>query len=225
MDPFTWTIKSRTTSSVPIQDIALKTYRERWMMETGGWIGSGRSVLVVLYDDDDDDDHTKNCECATQNLSWRIWHKVLWDFEIQTDHLISARRPDLIIINKKERTCRFLDFAVPVDHRVELKESKKKDKYLDFGREMKKIWNMKVIVIPIVIGYLSRVTKGFAKGLEDMEITGRMETVQTTALLRSARILWRVQETWSNLLSPKLLWKTISKRWREKLDMAKKRKL
>ena len=31
-------------------------------------------------------------------------HKLLWDFEIQTDHLISARRPDLMIINKKERT-------------------------------------------------------------------------------------------------------------------------
>ena len=31
--------------------------------------------------------------------------KLLRDFEIQTDHLISARQPDLIIINKKERTC------------------------------------------------------------------------------------------------------------------------
>ena len=29
-------------------------------------------------------------------------HKLLWDFDIQTDHLISARRPDLAIINKKE---------------------------------------------------------------------------------------------------------------------------
>ena len=28
-------------------------------------------------------------------------HKLLWDFDIQTDHLLSARRPDLIIINKK----------------------------------------------------------------------------------------------------------------------------
>ena len=29
-------------------------------------------------------------------------HKLLWDFNIQTDHLIPARRLDLIIINKKE---------------------------------------------------------------------------------------------------------------------------
>ena len=34
-------------------------------------------------------------------------HKLLWDFNIQTDHLIPARRPDLIIINnKKKRTCK-----------------------------------------------------------------------------------------------------------------------
>ena len=30
-------------------------------------------------------------------------HKLLWDFDIQTDHQISARRPDLIIINKKKK--------------------------------------------------------------------------------------------------------------------------
>ena len=30
-------------------------------------------------------------------------HKLLWDFNIQTDHLIPARRPDLMIINKKKR--------------------------------------------------------------------------------------------------------------------------
>ena len=66
--------------------------------------------------------------CTTQNLHM---HKLLWDFEIKTDHPISARRPDLIIINKKESTCRIVDFAVPADHRVKLKECKKRDKYLN----------------------------------------------------------------------------------------------
>ena len=50
-----------------------------------------------------------------------------WDFDIKTDHLISDRQPDLIIINKKERICRNVDFAVPADHSVELKEDEKKD--------------------------------------------------------------------------------------------------
>ena len=44
-------------------------------------------------------------------------HKLLWDFNIQMDHLIPARRLDLIIINKKKkkRTCKIVDLAVPVD--------------------------------------------------------------------------------------------------------------
>ena len=50
-----------------------------------------------------------------------------------------------------------MDFAVPADHKVKLKESEKRDKYLDFARELKKLWNMKDIVIPIVIGALGTV--------------------------------------------------------------------
>ena len=53
-------------------------------------------------------------------------HKLLWDFNIQTDHLIPARRPDLIIINKKTGICKIVDFAVPANHRINLKESEKK---------------------------------------------------------------------------------------------------
>ena len=54
---------------------------------------------------------------------------------------------------------------------------------------------MKMTIIPIVIGALGAVTKGLVKGLEDLEITGRVETIQSTALLRLARILWRALET------------------------------
>ena len=60
-------------------------------------------------------------------------HKILWDFEIKTDHLIPARRPDLVLINKKERTCQLVDFAVPANHWVKLKENEKIDKYLDLA--------------------------------------------------------------------------------------------
>ena len=41
-------------SSVPIQDIALKTSQEQWTIEMGGKRGSGRSVLAAQHDDDDD---------------------------------------------------------------------------------------------------------------------------------------------------------------------------
>ena len=123
-------------------------------------------------------------------------HKLLWDFDIQTDHLISARRLDLIIINqKKKRICKIVDFAVPADHRIKLKECEKRDKYLDLARELKKLWNMKETIIPTVIGAFGTVTKGILKGLEGLEVGDRVETIQTTALLKTARILRRVLET------------------------------
>ena len=54
---------------------------------------------------------------------------------------------------------------------------------------------MKVTVIAVVVGALGTVTKRLVKGLEDLEIKGRVETTQTTAFLRSTRILRRVLET------------------------------
>ena len=69
---------------------------------------------------------------------------------------------------------------------------------------------MKVTIVPIVIDALGTITKGLLKGLENLEIGGQLETIQTTALLRTARILRRVLETCGDLLSLKLQWKTIS---------------
>ena len=69
---------------------------------------------------------------------------------------------------------------------------------------------MKVTIVPIVIGALGTVTKGLLKGLEDLEIGGQVETIQMIALLWPVRILRRVLETWGDLLSLKLQWKTIS---------------
>ena len=117
------------------------------------------------------------------------------DFDIQTDHLISARRPDLITINKKKRIFKIVDFAVPADHRIKLKECEKKDKYLDHARELKNLWNIKVTIILIVIGAFGTRTKGLLKKLEDLEFGGRVMTIQTTGLLRTVRMLRRVLET------------------------------
>ena len=50
---------------------------------------------------------------------------------------------------KKKSTCQIVNFAVSADHRVKLGESEKKNKYLDRAWELKKLWNMKVTVIPV----------------------------------------------------------------------------
>ena len=104
-----------------------------------------------------------------------------------------------------------MHFAILADHKVKLKESKKRDKYPDLARELKKLWNMKMTVILIVIGALGTATKGLVQGLEGLEIRGWVETIQTTALLRLAKILRRVLETWRDLLSLRLSRKPTAK--------------
>ena len=72
-----------------------------------------------------------------------------------------------------------MEFPVPAKHKAKLKESEKKDKSLDLARELKKLSNMKVTVIPIIFIALGTVTKGLFKGLEDLEIRTRLVTIQT----------------------------------------------
>ena len=146
--------------------------------------------------------------CTTQNQSWRMRHTMR--FWHPNGSLNLGQTTRLYNNQQKKRTCKIVDFAVPADRWVKLLESEKKDEYLDLAKELKKLWNMKVTFLPIVIGALGTVTEGLIKELEDLEIRGRVETIQTTTLLRTARILRRVLETWGDLLSLKLQWKTIS---------------
>ena len=88
--------------------------------------------------------------------------KVLWDINVQCDNVIEARRPDIIVIDKKERKGLIIDIAVPADVRVEEKEREKVEKYQDLKREIGRLWNLKKVEItPVVIGALGSVTKEF----------------------------------------------------------------
>ena len=86
---------------------------------------------------------------------------MLRDFSVQTDDVIEAQRLDLVVDDKKERSCKIIDFAVPVDSRIEEKEKDKIEKYQYLGRELQKIWNVKVEFIPLVLDSLGAIPKQF----------------------------------------------------------------
>ena len=121
-------------------------------------------------------------------------YKILWDFSIQTDHVIEAWRPDLVVVDKKERSCKVIDFAVPGDSSIEEKEKNKVEKYQDLGRKLQKIWNVKVKIIPLAVGSLGAVPKQFVNRLKQIGITVGTAQVQTTLLLGTAIILRKVLE-------------------------------
>ena len=133
-------------------------------------------------------------------------HKLLWNFDLQTDYLISSRRPDLIIINEKEKlqNCRICCSRWPQNKTEKIWI--RKDEYLDLARELKK-----------TVEYegdnytnCDCLLKGLLKGLDNLEVCGRVKTIQRITFLRTAWKLRKVQETWEDLLSLKLQWKTIS---------------
>ena len=116
------------------------------------------------------------------------------DFSIKTDHVIEARRPDLVVVDKKERICKIIDFAVPRESKTEEKEKNRMEKYQDLGREIQKIWNVKVKIIPLVVGSLGAIPKQFGNRLKQIGITAGTAQVQKTVLLGTDRILRKVLE-------------------------------
>ena len=73
-------------------------------------------------------------------------------------------------------------------------ESEKIIKYLACTRELKNLRNMKVTMISIGVGMFGIVPKCLERRLGELEIRGRIKTIQTTGVLKSARILKRVPE-------------------------------
>ena len=92
----------------------------------------------------------------------------MWDFTIETNHYITARRPDIVIVNKHDKTCQLIDVACPGNKRVKEKEDEKIVKYQDFARELRKVWNMEVKIIPVVIGVLGTMPTRLKDNLKEI---------------------------------------------------------
>ena len=120
--------------------------------------------------------------------------KILWDFKIQTDNEIQARRPDIVIHDKSNKSCYIIDVAIPGDARVPQKEAEKIEKYSDLRRELQKLWKFKAKVVPIVVGALGTVSKSLTGYLKEIKVSTKIQVIQKSALLGTARILRKVLE-------------------------------
>ena len=87
------------------------------------------------------------------------------------------------------------------DYNVKIEENEKRDKYLDFARDINKTMEHEGDCDTNCNWYTWNDHYGLVWGLEKLEIGGRAETIEITALLRSARILSGVLKTWVDLLS------------------------
>ena len=93
--------------------------------------------------------------------------KTLWDMNIQTDKVLEHSKQDIVILDKETRKCKIIDIACPFDIRMIDKEREKVDRYQDLKWELKRIWNCREArVIPIMIGALGTISRGFHSWLE-----------------------------------------------------------
>ena len=121
--------------------------------------------------------------------------KLLWDINIQSGNLIDARRPDLIVINKKEQKGIIIDIAVPTDVRVKEKEKEKVEKYQDLKKEIKRLWKLgNVEIVPVVVGPLGSVSAEFERWMGKLGITCNVGVMQKSVLFRTTRILRKLLE-------------------------------
>ena len=117
----------------------------------------------------------------------------MWDFSIQTDHVIEARRPDLVVVDKKRRICKIINFAIPGSSTIEAKEKEKIEKHQDLRRELQQIWNVKVKIIPLVVGSLGNIPKQFGNNrLKETGITAETGQLQNTVFIGTVRMLGKV---------------------------------
>jgi len=116
---------------------------------------------------------------------------ILWDFPIRTDRTIQANRPDIVIKDKKEKTCLMIDMSVPTDNNVSAKEFEKLSKYKDLEIEVNKMWHLKTKTVPVIVGALGMIKKDTQKHLQRIPGKLNLSEIQKIVLTSTAHILRR----------------------------------
>ena len=73
---------------------------------------------------------------------------------------IKVNKPDNIIKDHINNTCKLIDMTIPSDRNVSIKEVEKLSKYKDLENEVSKMWKMKTTILPVTIGALGVIKKG-----------------------------------------------------------------
>ena len=122
-------------------------------------------------------------------MSENEWIKILWDFQIQTDRLVMANQPDIVVVDKHQRTAVVVDLAIPSVSNIGRKEHEKFEKYQGLKEVLEGLWSVKAKVVPVVMGALGAVTPKLDWWLQQIPETTSLISGQKSALLGTAKIL------------------------------------
>ena len=140
---------------------------------------------------------TKRYKNKPESVLENEMHKILWGLEIQTDHSIPVRRTEQVLMNNNKRTCQIVNFVVPAEWRQKAGQILEPCQRVKNAEEHESDSNT---------NHCLSTWNNPQELQKDWMIKGRIETIQTSALLKLAWVL----ETSGNLLLFSLQWKTIS---------------
>ena len=117
---------------------------------------------------------------------------ILWDMVVNTDRTITANRPDIVVKDLINVTCKLIDMTVLLDRNIALKEAEKKSKYKDLELEIQRMCHMRTELIPVAVGALGTVKKGMIENIKRVSERATVTETQKICMLGSAQVLRKV---------------------------------
>ena len=78
--------------------------------------------------------------------------KILWDFRLATSHNHPSSHPDIVLYDFRQQEIFFVEISCPADINVSIKEDEKINKYLSLATDFCWMYNMPVVIVPVVLG-------------------------------------------------------------------------
>ena len=119
--------------------------------------------------------------------------KILWNFSIQTDHEVINNKPDIIVVDKINKTANLIEVSIPNDYNICNKRLQKIRACTNLSGENKAVWNFnKVQKTPVIVGAVGTFYKKFDDDISKLGLMNhkfRVEEAQKIALLGIAHIV------------------------------------
>ena len=118
--------------------------------------------------------------------------EVWWDRGVETTQKLEHNRPDVTVLDHTSGLWTFVDFAVPWDKNVVVKEEEKLSKYSPLAKEVRKMYRVKTRVVPLIVGCLGVVSGRLAGWLKELGVPDVLGGMQTSAVIGTTLILQKV---------------------------------
>lgn len=115
--------------------------------------------------------------------------EIWWDRSVETTQKLEHNRPDVTVLDHTSKLWTFVDFSVPWDKNVRLKEDEKVERYTPLSKEIRRMYGVKTRVVPLVVGSLGVVSSRLVGHLKELEIPDILGSMQTSAVIGTTIIL------------------------------------